>query len=244
MILPSPLLHIFFRCQNFLKHRRVPLRSFSVLWVNIFRQKIVAIPLLSHKLYGIWSFVSETDILDRKSCYPPSFSKNFSKPENLWNKEVFPYEIFRYRETKQFRRKIVIPPPLPLLSIQLYDTGSFLKHKKSSRTMFVGTVRKQFFDGKSWYSTSSPRNSSIPDLFWYTEVSPTKFFGNPRQKFFDRKSLYSPHSYPYNFSKTHILWNTEGFFHEAFRHCEMTKFRRKISVLRLSLPPLIPKIFR
>ena len=153
VILPCPL-HIFFRCQNFLKHRRVPLRNFSVLWVNIFRQKIVAIPLLSHKLYGIWSFVSETDILGRKSCYPPSFSKKFSKPENLWNKEVFPYEIFRYRETKQFRRKIVIPPPLPLLSIQLYDTGSFLKHKKSSRTMFVGTVRKQFFDGKSWYSTS------------------------------------------------------------------------------------------
>ena len=31
--------------------------------------------------------------------------------EIFWNTEGFPYEVFRYRETKQFWRKIVIPAP-------------------------------------------------------------------------------------------------------------------------------------
>ena len=54
--LPPPLLSIkFFDTRNFAKHRRVPLRSFSVLWDNKFSIEIRDIPLL-----GINFFLPET----------------------------------------------------------------------------------------------------------------------------------------------------------------------------------------
>ena len=45
--------------------------------------------------------------------------------------EGFPYEIFRHRETKYFRRKIVI-----LLCIKFFDTPNFLKFSSDAREFF------------------------------------------------------------------------------------------------------------
>ena len=59
--------------------------------------------------------------------------------------EGFPYEIFRHRETKYFRRKIVI-----LLCIKFFDTPIFWNFEAMS-AKFFGTVRPSLFDGKTWH---------------------------------------------------------------------------------------------
>ena len=59
--------------------------------------------------------------------------------------EGFPYEIFRHRETKYFRRKIVI-----LLRIRFFDTPIFWNFEAMSANVF-GSVRPSLFDGKTWY---------------------------------------------------------------------------------------------
>ena len=44
------------------------------------------------------------------------------------------------------------PPPPPLLSVNFFATGNFLKYStEGSPTKFFGTVRQNFFNGKSWY---------------------------------------------------------------------------------------------
>ena len=48
---------------------------------------------------------------DGESWYPsPSYAWKFPILEFFWNTEGFPYEVFRYRETKKIRQKIVISP--------------------------------------------------------------------------------------------------------------------------------------
>ena len=74
----------FFDTRNFLKHRRVPLRSFLVLW--------------------------DKTILT-KSCdtRPLSNPQHISIAEIFWNTERFLDESFRHCETKIFQPKIVVP---------------------------------------------------------------------------------------------------------------------------------------
>ena len=111
---------------------------------------------------------------------------------------------------------------------------------------FFSNVRRNNFDEKSWYSLPP----LIQKIVWYRKLSETqkgsrtKFFGTLSQKVSNGKSWYSPHSYPYHFSKPHFLWNKEMFSHEVFRYREITKLRRKIVILPLPLPPLIPKVLR
>ena len=45
---------------------------------------------------------------DRKSWYPLLMLKNFSIPEIFWYTELLPNKIFRYCQTKNFERKVVI----------------------------------------------------------------------------------------------------------------------------------------
>ena len=84
---PSPssssLLFInFFDTRIIVKHRRVRLRSFSVLWDNKFSEENRDIPLICIKFFDT---------------------------RNYWNTEGFPYENFWHCETKIFQGKIVIP---------------------------------------------------------------------------------------------------------------------------------------
>ena len=58
-------------------------------------------------------------------------------------------------------------------------------------------------------------------------------FGLVRQNFL-RQYSDAPLSYAWNFSIPEIFWNTEGFPHVFFWHCETKSFRRKI-VIPLSL---------
>ena len=79
---PTPLCIKFFDSRNFLKHWRVfPRNSFGTV-----RQKL----------------------FDGKLWYPPPplslIHKIFSTPENFWNTEGTPYEVFRSCETKNFQQ--------------------------------------------------------------------------------------------------------------------------------------------
>ena len=88
------LIHKLFRYKKFFEtqHRRVPLRNVSVLW--------------------------NKENFDRKSGHNPLKHKFLRYPKLVTHWRVT-CEMFRYCETKQFRRKIVIPP---LLSLTFFDT--------------------------------------------------------------------------------------------------------------------------
>ena len=76
----------------------------------------------------------------------------------------------RFCGTTIFRRKIVIIPSFrPLSSINFFDTRNCLKHRRVY-TIF-GTVRQQFFDGKSWYSLPLP--PLVHKVFRYQNFSET-----------------------------------------------------------------------
>ena len=92
---PPPLSIKLFDPGNFLKHRRVPLRCFSVLWDKQFSTENRDTPCLP------------------SPSPSPSYPYNFSITEIFWTTEAFPYEVFRYYETTNFRRKILILPPSP-----------------------------------------------------------------------------------------------------------------------------------
>ena len=121
---PPPLLSIhFFDTRNFVKHRRDPLRSFSVPWDKKFSTKPWCQPLLCMKIFDttiflkhrkgllrsfsvLWDKNISTENLDTT---PPLLSINFFANGNFLrhSTEGFLYEIFRYCETKKFRHKIV-----------------------------------------------------------------------------------------------------------------------------------------
>ena len=88
--------------------------------------------------------------------------------------EGFPYEIFRHRETKYFRRKIVI-----LLCIRFFDTPIFWNFEAMSANVF-GSVRPSLFDGKTWYPLLCIKFFDTPnflehwrdahEIFWHCET--------------------------------------------------------------------------
>ena len=81
---PPPLIPNIFRYQNFLKHRRVPLRNVLILW-------------------------DKTFLTENRDTRRLSYPQHFSISEIFWNTEGFLFEVFRHYETKIFQRKIVIP---------------------------------------------------------------------------------------------------------------------------------------
>ena len=99
-----------------------PIRCFSVLWDNklstgnrdIFLIGIkfsVTRTVLKHRRVILWKSLvqwDKTTSTEYRDSRPRSYPKTFSIPETLCDKEGFLYEIFRHRQTKQFRRKTLI----------------------------------------------------------------------------------------------------------------------------------------
>ena len=94
---------------------------------------------------AMWHEIFSTE----NSDISPSYPKLFSLPENFWNTEKSFSAVFQQYETKEFRRKIVIPP----LSIIFFRYQKFSeKHKDSlTKVFFLSAVKQKFFDKKSWY---------------------------------------------------------------------------------------------
>ena len=85
---------------------------------------------------------------DKKSWPTPLMHKIFGylKLVKTWGVPVS-YEIFRHCEMKIFPRRIVILPfslPSPLLSIKLFDTRIFLKHRRVPLRSFSVLWDKKF----------------------------------------------------------------------------------------------------
>ena len=151
--------------------------------------------------------------------------------------EGFPYEVFRHRETKYFRRKIVI-----LLCIRFFDTPIFWNFEAMS-AKFFGIVRPSLFDGKTWHPPPPfssiklfetrifLKNSRIP-LRNFSALGDIKNSTENRDtpSSFRQKKFRNPPSYPYcffryqNFSDTQI----RRFPYEIFQHWDKKKFRNKI----------------
>ena len=68
---PPPLIPNIFRYQNFLKHRRVPLRNVLILW-------------------------DKTILTENRDTRRLSYPQHFSIPEIFWNTEGFLFEVFRH----------------------------------------------------------------------------------------------------------------------------------------------------
>ena len=135
-----------------------------------------------------------------------------------------------------------LPPSPPLLSIKVFDTRNFVKHRRSPLRSF----------SVLWDNSFSIENRDIPLLsikFFDTRIfSPTKFFGTLRQQIFYRKSWYSPYRHKIfryvKLSETQgflyemirywdkNFWNTEGFLYEMIRYWDKTSETQKGSSMK------------
>ena len=100
---PPPLILIFFRDQKFSEAqiRKVSLRNFSALWDKMF---------------------------DTKSWHNSLKPKIFRNPKLMTHWWV-PLRSFSALSDKKFWQKIVIFPPLPLLSLSFFEKNNFQKHR-------------------------------------------------------------------------------------------------------------------
>ena len=180
---PSLFSIIFFDAKGFVEHRRVPLRSLSVLWDSklsmeyrdiTFSSKKFSIPEFSDTLRGSPTkfFVTvRPQIFHRKSWYSP-VRHNFSLiPETFWNKEAFLYELIWYCETKQFDGKSLYSPPL--LSLFFFDTRIFVELRRVPLWSF-SVLRENIFSMEDRDITFSSRKFSIPCFDDTLMGSPTK----------------------------------------------------------------------
>ena len=136
-------------------------------------------------------------------AHPPSYPKNSSIPETLWNTERFLYEIIRYCETKQFWRKVVVP----LKPLTFLDTRNFLKFGRVSLRTFPVV----------WDNTVSTTNRDPPHLSMkyfqtrkflkHRKLPPPKLSRVFSQKF-SMEFLILPTFYPETFSLPDFFWNT------------------------------------
>ena len=83
----------------------------------------------------------------RKKIVTLLISKKFLIPEQFWNGEGFPYESFRYCETKKFKRKSWYNPRM----LNSFRYPEIVKHFKVPPRIFVYRENKET-DKKSWYS--------------------------------------------------------------------------------------------
>ena len=153
------LIHKIFDTGNFLKQqRRVPLRSFSILWDNNFFVENRDTPLLGIKFFDTRNFVknrrvplrNDSVLWDKTILTPPpplSYPYFVSIPEIFWNTEGFPYEVFRFFETKNFRQNRYAlqisyghPPPMH---------GKF-QYPKFSETPKCSNEVFRYWDKKIW----------------------------------------------------------------------------------------------
>ena len=156
----------FFDTRNFLWHRRVVPRPFSVLREKNFDKKLWYTPLFS---------------------YP----KNVLKAEYFWSIGGFPYEIFRYCETKTWTKKRDTNPSFLIHNIFRYQ--KFSETQKGCPTK-ISVLWDIIFDKKLWYNPSF----LIHNIFRYQkfsetkEGSPTKFFGTVRQRLWQKIVIQPP----------------------------------------------------
>ena len=166
-------------------------------------------------------------------------SKKFLDTRTFLKHKGPTYEIFRYSETKNFRRKNVIPP---LLSKKFFPYQKFSETQKISFPQFFGSVRQKkvrlkivisphlihkiFFDTKTFWKTDG-----LP-----YEVFP---FGPVRQKIFDGKWWYPPQLLFIKISDTGIFAKNRRALFRSFS----ALWDKKISTESRDIPSSYPLKF-
>ena len=174
---PPPLIHSFFLYRRNIKHRKVSLPSFSVLWGN--------------------------NISTQKRGTPLPFIHQTFRYSNLSETQNRSSTVFlRYCQEKTFRRKKLIT--YPLLSMKFFGDPKIFEHWWFPARYFLGTVRQEkIFDGKSdtpllsmkfFETTNFLKHRRVPlrrfsvlwgkKLFEALKVCRTIFIGTVRQNFF------------------------------------------------------------
>ena len=157
--------------------------------------------------------------LDGNLWYPLLCIKFFDTPNFLkhWRDA---HDFFRHCETKNFRRKNVIPP---FSSIKLFETKIFLKNSRISLRNF----------SELWDIKISTENRDMPlltflsiNVFRYKKFSGkqkgslTKLFVSVLWERRFRQNRDSPLSYAWKLSLKDFFWNNEVFSNEIFRYSE------------------------
>ena len=179
-----PLITVSFSdTRFFLKHRTVALRFFLVLSDTDFdKNRIASRSSLIHKIFLYPKFpetqtCSPTKLLEsvgqnfnsRKKWYPLLIRKFFRNSLFFWTTEGFPFETFRYCETK-----------------------NLTKNRDTTPSSF-GTVRQKLWQ-KSVIHQPLLLSTKIFDTrnFWKTDVFPYETFGLSATKNYLHKKLISP----------------------------------------------------
>ena len=116
--------------------------------------------------------------------------------------------------------------PPPLSSLALFDTRSFLKHRRVFQRIFRQCEKENFWL-KSWIFFLPPPIHKIFRYYFFSEtqkVSPTVFFDTVRHRLFDGKLWCPVFFYPRNFSLPEFCWKIERTMYKVFG-----TVRRKIS---------------
>ena len=144
-----------------------PYKNFRHCETKSFRRKIAILSPLSYpKIFDTrnkWNTKGfpyevfrhcETKKFDGKS-WPPPLIQTFSIPEINATVKDSPEEISAVWDEK-IRRQILILAPPPVLSINFFATGIFLKHSTEEFTDKVfWYCETKIFDKKSWYNDCS-----------------------------------------------------------------------------------------
>ena len=202
---PPPLSINFFDTRNFVKQRRVPLRSFSVLWDNKFSIENRDIPLWGIKFFNTPNFLKhwrdaheifrycETRIFRRKNVISPLLSINFFRYQKISGKQKGSFTKLSVSVLwdENFSTKPWSFPP-PLLETFWYQNS--FETQKGSPTNFIGTLRQKFFNGVYWYPLFMHKILRCTKFSETQKCSLTKFFGTVWQKVFDEETWYPPPS--------------------------------------------------
>ena len=162
--------------------------------------KIVMLPLLCMKLFQRKIFLKHHSVLQWNISVEPGkkFStetrdtpllsiKKTSLPENFWNTEWFPGELFSVLWDK---KKILIKPwSFPLLCLKFCDTRILSNYRRVHLRMLSALWDKNF--STEFSDIPCAKNLPIHEFFWNTEVLPNEIFRHcVGHKVFDGETWY------------------------------------------------------
>ena len=156
-----------------------------------------------------------------------------------YSTEGFPYDVFRYGETKQAGQKNVTYNPLRR---KIFPYMELRTHYMVPLQSFFGHCKKKNWQKNVIFPPYSRPPALLHKLLRYRNFSSTQHTRVPIRKFstlWDEKFLEGnrdapslhpppPPPLPRNFSILDILWNTEGFPYEVFRQCETKVSRQRV----------------
>ena len=196
------LMHKIVYTGNFLKYRRVTLRILSALRVT-------------------------KKIEKTRDAPPQCYARKFSIRDFSWIRERLSYDFLRHYETKNFRRKIAIPPYFAWI---FFDTRKVLKFWKTEvfPNVFFTTVKESFLT-KPWCPPRPIHDSFLLQFSLKHRCLPLRFFLALWDYLFSTENwdtLTTAPSSSLNFSLPETFWKTQGFFYENFRSWETKTFRQ------------------